>query len=200
MSAMLEVELKSVVDDLARCRAAVERAGASLVFEGRLEDRRWDTPDRAMVAKDHVLRVRVYRGGGHVRAELDWKGPTRRDATYKLRDEIETSVSDPLALSEILAQLGYEVSIAIDREIIQYDLGGAMVRFERYPRMDDLVEVEGTPEQIEDAINVLGLPRDGFTTDRLPEFVMRYEARTGERAAISDAELSGDATFDVRNA
>ena len=184
MSAMLEVELKSVVDDLARCRAAVERAGASLVFEGRLEDRRWDTPDRAMVAKDHVLRVRVYRGGGHVRAELDWKGPTRRDATYKLRDEIETSVTDPLALSEILAQLGYEVSIAIDREIIQYDLGGAMVRFERYPRMDDLVEVEGTPEQIEDAINVLGLPRDGFTTDRLPEFVMRYEARTGERANV----------------
>jgi predicted adenylyl cyclase CyaB len=200
MSAMLEVELKSVVDDLARCRAAVERAGASLVFEGRLEDRRWDTPDRAMVAKDHVLRVRVYRGGGHVRAELDWKGPTRRDATYKLRDEIETSVTDPLALSEILEQLGYEVSIAIDREIIQYDLGGAMVRFERYPRMDDLVEVEGTPEQIEDAISVLGLPRDGFTTDRLPEFVMRYEARTGERAAISDAELSGDASFDVSNA
>jgi predicted adenylyl cyclase CyaB len=200
MSAMLEVELKSVVDDLARCRAAVERAGASLVFEGRLEDRRWDTPDRAMAAKDHVLRVRVYRGGGHVRAELDWKGPTRRDATYKLRDEIETSVADPLALSEILAQLGYEVSIAIDREIIQYDLAGAMVRFERYPRMDDLVEVEGTPEQIEDAINVLGLPRDGFTTDRLPEFVQRYEARTAERAAISDAELSGDATFDVSNA
>ena len=200
MSAMLEVELKSVVDDLARCRAAVERAGASLVFEGRLEDRRWDTPDRAMAATDHVLRVRVYRGGGHVRAELDWKGPTRRDATYKLRDEIATSVTDPLALSEILAKLGYEVSIAIDREIIQYDLGGAMVRFERYPRMDDLVEVEGTPEQIEDAINVLGLPRDGFTTDRLPEFVQRYEARTGERAAISDAELSGDASFDVSNA
>jgi predicted adenylyl cyclase CyaB len=200
MSAMLEVELKSVVDDLARCRAAVERAGASLVFEGRLEDRRWDTPDRAMAAKDHVLRVRVYRGGGHVRAELDWKGPTRRDATYKLRDEIETSVTDPLALSEILEQLGYEVSIAIDREIMQYDLAGAMVRFERYPRMDDLVEVEGAPEQIEDAINVLGLPRDGFTTDRLPEFVQRYEARTGERAVISDAELSGDATFDVSNA
>ena len=200
MSAMLEVELKSVVDDLARCRAAVERAGASLVFEGRLEDRRWDTPDRAMAAKDHVLRVRVYRGGGHVRAELDWKGPTRRDATYKLREEIATSVTDSLALNEILDRLGYEVSIAIDRQIMQYDLGGAMVRFERYPRMDDLVEVEGTPEQIEDAINVLGLPREGFTTDRLPEFVQHYESRTGERAAISDAELSGDASFDVSNA
>ena len=197
---MLEVELKSVVDDVDRCRAAVERAGATLVFAGRLEDRRWDTPDRAMFAKDHVLRVRVYRGGGHTRAELDWKGPTRRDGTYKLREELGTSVTDPEALGQILDQLGYEVSIAIDRVIVQYDLAGTMIRFEHYPRMDDLVEVEGTPGQIENAIAVLGLARDGFTTDRLPDFVRRYEERTGERAAISDADLTGDGSFDVSNA
>lgn len=197
---MLEVELKSVVDDVDRRRAAVERAGATLVFVGRLEDRRWDTYDRAMAARDHVLRVRVYRGGGDVRAELDWKGPTKRDGTYKLREELGTAVSDPESLNEILARLGYEVSIAIDREIVQYDLRGAMIRFEHYPRMDDLVEVEGSPEQIEHAIAVLGLERDGFTTDRLPEFVRRYEARTGGRAAISDAEFAGDASFDVSNA
>ena len=197
---MLEVEVKSVVDDVERCRAAVERAGASLVFAGRLEDRRWDTYDRAMAARDHVLRVRVYRGSDGVRAELDWKGPTQRDGGYKLREELGTSISDPDALEQILAQLGYEVSIAIDRQIAQYDLGGTMIRFEHYPRMDDLVEVEGTPEQIERAIGVLGLARDGFTTDRLPDFVRRYEERTGVRAAISDAELAGDTSFDVSNA
>jgi adenylate cyclase class IV len=197
---MLEVELKSVVDDVGRCRTAVERAGATLVYAGRLEDRRWDTYDRAMAARDHVLRVRVYRADGQTRASLDWKGPTQRDGTYKLREELATSVTDPDALSAILAQLGYEISIAIDREIAQYDLGGAMIRFEHYPRMDDLVEVEGTPEQIERAIAVLGLERDGFTTDRLPDFVRRYEERTGERAAISDAELAGDERFDVSNA
>jgi adenylate cyclase class IV len=197
---MLEVEVKSVVDDVDRCRAAVERAGATLVFVGRLEDRRWDTYDRAMAARDHVLRVRVYRGNGDVRAELDWKGPTQRDGGYKLREELGTAVVDPVALELILAQLGYEVSIAIDRNIVQYDLAGTMIRFERYPRMDDLVEVEGTPEQIERAIEVLGLARDGFTTDRLPDFVRRYEERTGARAAISDAELAGDTSFDVSNA
>jgi predicted adenylyl cyclase CyaB len=197
---MLEVEVKSVVDDVDRCRAAIERAGATLVFSGRLEDRRWDTLERAMAGKDHVLRVRVYRTGDEVRAELGWKGPTRRDGTYKLREELGSSIGDPEALAEILVQLGYEISMAIDREIVQYDLAGTMVRFERYPRMDDLVEVEGTPEQIERAIGVLGLPREGFTTDRLPEFVRRFEARTGERAAISEAELAGDASFDVSNA
>lgn len=197
---MLEVELKSAVDDVSACRALIERAGGRIVFAGRLEDRRWDTYDRVLAAKDHVLRVRVYRAASEVRAELDWKGPTRRDGRYKLREELGTSVTDPDVLNAILIHLGYEVSIAIDREIVQYDLDGTMIRFEHYPRMDDLVEVEGTPDQIERAIAVLGLPRDGFTTDRLPDFVKRYETRTGERAAISIAELTGDSPFDVSNA
>ena len=42
----------------------------------------------------------------------------------------------------------------IDREIWQYDIGGAVVRFERYPRMDDLVEVEGHPAAIEKALGI----------------------------------------------
>jgi predicted adenylyl cyclase CyaB len=197
---MLEVELKSVVDDVDRRRANVERAGATVVYAGRLEDRRWDTPDRALLAKDHVLRVRTYRNDAGVRAELDWKGPTRREGGYKLRDELETKVGDPDALGEILAALGYEVSIAIDREIVQYDLEGTMIRFEHYPRMDDLVEVEGEPEDIERAIAALGLPRDGFNTDRLPDFVRRYEERTGARALISDADLTGESPFDHSNA
>jgi predicted adenylyl cyclase CyaB len=197
---MLEVELKAVVDDVARRRAAVERAGATLVYAGRLEDRRWDTPARALFARDEVLRVRTYRAEGRARAELDWKGPTRREDGYKLREEIDAGIGDPDALGEILARLGYEVSMAIDREIAQYALGGAVVRFERYPRMDELVEVEGPPAAIEHAIAVLGLPRDTFTTERLPDFIRRFEERTGQRAAVCDAELTGEASYDVSNA
>jgi adenylate cyclase class IV len=86
---MLEVELKSVVDDVQRRRAAVEAAGAVLVFAGRLEDRRYDTSDRSLTARDQVLRVRTYRDAHAVRAQLDWKGPTRREDGYKLREELE---------------------------------------------------------------------------------------------------------------
>ena len=197
---MLEVELKSVVDDEARRRAALERAGATLVFEGRLEDRRYDTPDRALSARDEVLRLRIYGTATQTRAELDWKGPTRREEGYKLREELDVHVVEPDALAAILERLGYVVTIAIDRVIVQYDLGGAMVRFERYPRMDDLVEVEGTPAEIERAIAALGMPRDGFTSERLPDFVRRYEARSGKQAALSDAELRGDVHYDAANA
>ena len=197
---MLEVELKSVVDDPPRRRAAVEAAGATLAFEGRLADRRYDTPDLSLQARDQVLRVRAYSGANELRVELDWKGPTRSEGGYKVREELGVHVDEPDALGAMLDRLGYLVTIAIDREIAQYDLDGAMIRFERYPRMDDLVEVEGTPEQIERAIAALGLPRDGFTSERLPEFVRRFESRTGTPAALSDGELRGDVHYDASNA
>ena len=50
------------------------------------------------------------------------------------------------------------------------------------------------------AIGILGLPRDGFNTDRLPDFVRRFEERTGERALISDADVAGESTYDHSNA
>jgi adenylate cyclase class IV len=197
---MLEVELKSVVDDVEQCRALLERAGGSLTWSGRLLDRRYDTAAHTLTARDEVLRLRVYEGATDSRAELDWKGPTGRQDGYKVREELGVHVVEADVLADMLGRLGYEVTVEIDREIAQYELGGATVRFERYPRLDDLVEVEGTPAQIEHAIAALGLPRDGFTTERLPDFVRRYEARTGERAALCQADLHGARHYDPSNA
>jgi predicted adenylyl cyclase CyaB len=197
---MLEVELKSVVDDVPRRRAMVERAGGTLEWSGRLVDRRYDTPSRELAARDHVLRLRVYDDGRTVRAELDWKGPTGRDDGYKVREELGVHVAEPVVLADILTRLGYEVTVEIEREIAQYELAGATVRFERYPRLDDLVEVEGTPEQIERAIAGIGLPRGGFTSERLPDFVRGSEARTGARAALSRPVLRGERHYDPANA
>jgi adenylate cyclase class IV len=187
---MLEVELKSVVDDWALRRAAVERAGGMLEFAGRLEDRSYDLAGRTLAVRDHVLRLRTYRDDSGARAELDWKGPTRMQDGYKLREELGAPLGDGDALAAILERLGYVVTTAIDREIAQYSLAGAVVRFERYPRLDDLVEVEGEPDAIERAIVIIGLPRDGYSADRLADFVARFEKRTGTRAATCDADLA----------
>jgi predicted adenylyl cyclase CyaB len=196
-----EVELKAAVPDLAAARERVERAGGRLVFEGRLEDRRYDQVDRALAARDHVLRLRVYRVGGAVAsAALDWKGPTDHGGGYKVREELSSGVSDPDAVAALVERLGYVVTREIDREIAQYELGGATVRFERYPRMDVLVEVEGEPDAIEAAVYALGLPREAFTSERLPAFVGRYESRTGDRAALCDRELAGDFRYAVSDA
>lgn len=189
---MREVELKAVVDDLDARRKLVARAGGKETFVGRLIDSRYDSARNELMSRDHVLRLRVYERDGKREGHLDWKGETRYEDGYKVRDEISTSVGDPGVFATILANLGLRIVREIEREIAQYSLAGATVRFERYPRMDDLVEVEGSPESIERAISILGIPRSAFTTGRLTDFVLAFQARTGLHAAVSSRELRGE--------
>jgi predicted adenylyl cyclase CyaB len=197
---MREVELKAVVDSMETRIANVDRAGGRLVFSGRLEDMRFDTVDRQLRLQDLVLRLRVYRDGRGARAELGWKGPTHYDSGYKVRHEVAATSPDAAALREILERVGFVITREIHREIMQYELHGATIRFESYPRMDDLVEVEGEPEAIERAIAAIGMPREVFTPERLFEFVRRWEDRTGERAALCDRELTGEHPYALEDA
>ena len=197
---MIEVEVKAVVDDSAARRERLLAAGARAEFTGRMRDLRYDTPDRALAAADHVLRVRVYSGPAGETAHLDWKGATRIAAGLKEREEYTTGVGDLDGLTTILAALGFVATREIEREVSMYRLGDATVRFERYPRMDDLVEVEGTPDAIERAIEALGMERSAFTAERLPDFARRFEARTGERAALCASELAGEYKYDLEQA
>lgn len=194
-----EVELKAVVPDPEAAVAAVIAAGGAEVYRGRLEDRRYDTPDRALTLRDHVLRLRVYRGAV-ADGRLDWKGPTTYVDGYKVREEHSVTLGDADALALMLERLGYVVTREIDREIRQFTVVGAVVRFEWYPRLDVLVEVEGEPAAIEAAIAVLGMPRAAFTTGRLPDFVRAFELRTGQRAALCDRELAGDYRYAATDA
>lgn len=186
-----EWELKAIVPDWDALLERLRSQGAVLEFEGRLEDRRYDTESLDLLARDHVLRLRAYRdlNGTVVRSSLDFKGATERRGGYKVREERSTSIDDPGTLAVILEQLGYQVTLAIDRVIVQLTLHGAVIRLERYPRMDDLVEVEGTPQAIEAAILATGISREAFTAASLATFMALFEERTGTAAAVSDAEL-----------
>lgn len=192
---MREVELKAVVDDIAERRKRIEAAGAALSFEGKTSDRRYDFASRELSGRDEVLRMRRYLSGASTRFYLDWKGPTELKDGYKIREETTVPVEDCDALEKILEKLGLALTWEIDRDIAQYQLAGATIRFETYPRMDVLVEVEGEPAAIEAAIETIGLPRGTFTNERLPDFVRRFEYRTGVRSAICDRELRGDYTL-----
>ena len=197
---MRETELKAVVPDESACVERLMAAGARLVLEARLIDRRYDFPDRRLTARDKVLRLRVRRNGSDIAASLDWKGPASFAGGYKHRDETTLKIGDPVQMAGILEALGFIVTRAIDRDIRTFQLGEAMLRFERFPRMDTLLEVEGPEAAIEAAIRASGLPRDSFNADRLFQFVQRFEARTRQRAAICDDELAGNFRYPLEDA
>lgn len=192
-----EIEVKARVDDIDAACERIVAAGAVLRFEGDLADRIYDTADGQLSVKDQVLRLRTYVGNTGTAAHIDWKGRTSRDDGFKVREELTSGITEPAAIASILERLGYHIIRSIDRRIAQYELragpeqgAAVIVRFERYPKMDNLVEVEGPRDGIERAIELLGIPRAEFSANRLTDFVAAYEARTGHRAAVSLAQLS----------
>jgi predicted adenylyl cyclase CyaB len=187
-----EIELKAVVAEPEEAIRRLLAAGAKLTFEGKLSDRRYDAADGSLSARDEVIRLRTYAGASESRTLLDWKGPSDTRSGYKTREEISSTVSDREALATMLEKVGLTVVKEIDRRIVQYETEGAAVRFEFYPRMDTLVEVEGEPDAIERAIEALGMSRGEFTSDSLAAFVTRFERRTGVRAAVADSALLAD--------
>jgi adenylate cyclase class IV len=183
-----ELEVKARVTSPAALRRALVAAGARLEFRGRMIDRRFDHGTRGLLSpRDQVLRLRVYRaaGGARARGVLAWKGPASARGAYRHRLELEAQVEDPDAMLEILRRLRFRESLRIDRRVEIWRLGRAVLRIERYPRMDTLLEVEGAPRAIERAIAATRLGRERFLAESLPFFVRAYEARTGRRARLT---------------
>ena len=185
-SAHQELELKAVVPDPDAFRARIRAAGAVPRFMGRMTDLRYDR-EGELATRDEVLRVRTFHHPAGVEASLAWKGPAMRSPDgYKLREEIELPISpaagDP---GRLLAALGYQPVHAIEQDVEVYRLGDATVRLETYPCMDVLLEVEGEPAAIEQAVVASGIPRSEFTAESLAEFVRRFEAKSGRAAVLA---------------
>ena len=98
-----EIELTAVVENVDACRGRLEAAGAEMTFDGRLADRRYDTPDHRLRDADQVLRVRSSTDGQGPRAALEWKGPTGYEHGYKVREEISARHHVGLAVGRTLA-------------------------------------------------------------------------------------------------
>lgn len=190
----IELEVKAVVSDPVAVMALLASRGAVVGFLGLMEDRRFDRAGE-LARRDEVLRVRTFRySDGRVVAALSWKG--RVSVTpdgYKRRPELEyrleSGESEPAALCRAL---GFDEVHRIDRRVAYLSLAGATLRLEWYPRMDVLLEIEGTPASIEAAIVATGIPRDRFSADPLAAFVARFVERTGRSAVLSLEELGSD--------
>jgi adenylate cyclase class IV len=180
----IELELKGVVPDPDPFRAALLAAGATPGERGMLHDRRYDRA-LELTARDELIRTRTFiPATGGPRVQLGWKGPALTSPEgYKRREEreLDLAAGDP---GPFLHALGYTVIHAIDRYIETYHLGEGHARMEWYPRMDVLVEVEGTPAAIERIIGVSGVPRAAFTSEALTAFTARYDAAHPDRPSL----------------
>lgn len=85
-----------------------------------------------------VLRLRRDPRG----AWLTYKGPAEFEGHTKVRSELETELSEPENMRQILEALGYEVSRRYEKRRELWRVGGVTVALDRTP-IGEFVEFEG---------------------------------------------------------
>jgi adenylate cyclase class 2 len=160
MGAMVEREIKLRFEDSARARATVLAAGATLVRGRRLqEDCLLDTEDGLLRERRSSLRVRMESG----RALLTFKGPVQ-PSLVKVREELETVVSDGPVLLQLLDALGFRVWFRYEKYREEFALGDVIVAIDETP-VGTFVEIEGSDRGITSTALAFGRTPSDYLLD-----------------------------------
>ena len=174
MAAILEREVKLSFESAAEARAAVLAAGAAPLRARRLqEDCLLDSCDGHVRDRRSALRVRMESG----RALLTFKGPVQ-PSRMKLREELETVVSDGEMLLRILHELGFTVWFRYQKYREEFALDDVIVAIDETP-VGVFVELEGSDRGITAMAEALGRSPSDYLLDSYRSLFVRHCEREG---------------------
>lgn len=197
-----EIEIKLQIGNPKKFLKTLAKVGAKAVA-ARVHEQNllFDTPDGGLAKHGQLLRIRTEtpaaagkgkkkRGAkkGPERYLLTFKSPPEqmaivpaeaaRNRRHKVREELETVLTDPLALQKIFEGLGLRGWFRYEKYRTPYKLPGRyawakelLIDFDETP-IGTFVELEGPHEAIDRAARVLGFhPRDFITKNYLVLYV-----------------------------
>ncbi len=108
----------------------------------------FDTEDRALLARDQGLRVRVSRdlNTGKVSCVVTHKGPNQY-GQLKQRQETELEVGDADDAARLLNQLGFVRYLSFQKKRQSWKLDGCKVELDEVPYLGHFIEIEGPSEE-----------------------------------------------------
>jgi predicted adenylyl cyclase CyaB len=140
----VEIEIKLKVDELAPVRDRLGQLGATRVGEVLETNIFFDTADRALLASDCGLRLRVNRdiASGSEKLKITYKGP-RAEGPVKSREEIEVSVDSTDAAVELLERLGYTRMLTFEKRRETWTIEkNCSIELDTLPQIGSFVEIE----------------------------------------------------------
>ncbi len=173
----LEIEVKIKVEALEAIKSKILEDGFQVAdpysFEHNVV---FDTPGRRLRKNHHLLRLRKINR----RYILTFKRPPRQSVEsgdYKIREEIETEVSDFENTRAILIALGYRECFIYEKYREIYARGKVKVMLDRTP-IGDYIEIEGEPGEIDRLAVRLGYNKGDYITDNYMT-LFRKKHKTG---------------------
>ena len=176
----LEIEAKLKVGSLAQIERKLTELGAEFVAEQLQSDSHLDNAGAILLSTDRCLRLRRQVVDGSARHILTYKGG-KEDSEFKKRREIETEIKDADSMRRLLAELGYEQVLVVEKTRRLWRLDRCEVALDELPSLGHFVEIEGPDEkEIADVQQRLGL-------SDLPHIAKSYAHLTMEQRCRSDA-------------
>jgi adenylate cyclase class 2 len=192
-----EIELKFPVADPQALQAKLPHLGFHLTTPRTYEHNTlYDTPTRDLRVKRQILRLREYGGIytlAHKRIDDSANSDTSR---YKIRIETETTVSDPHALAEIFAQLGYQPVFIYEKYRTEYSIFDPATNTTPHLVLDETpignyVELEGPTGWIDRTLAELTVDPATSLTDSYGKLFLDWKQRTGSPAEhLTFAEIA----------
>jgi len=152
-----EIEAKLKVGSLQKVRRKLDELGAEFLAEQLQTDYHFDDASSGLTKTDRCLRLRRQIVGGSESFFLTYKGPKEK-SNFKKRQEIEIEIKDAASARKLLAALGYEKVLVVEKRRSVWRLGDCQIALDRLPLLGEFVEIEGPDdEKIADAQKSLGL-------------------------------------------
>jgi adenylate cyclase, class 2 len=173
-----EVEIKFRVADPSSLPPRLRAAGFRLKTRRTAETNiLFDSSDRSFSARGEVLRLRQY---GKVWT-LTHKS-RGQDSRHKVRNEIETEVSDGLATLNLLEQLGFSPAFRYEKFRTEWTDGRGQVVVDETP-IGDFGEIEGSPAWIDRTAKKLGISEGSYLRSSYIALFFAWKKLTGSAAA-----------------
>jgi adenylate cyclase class 2 len=178
---MQEIEAKMRVDDFAKVREALSRAGAKRKGEVIETNTFFDTDDRSLLNAKSGLRLRINRDI-NTRDEsyvVTFKGP-QAHSQVKSREEIEITVDSAEQATALLARLGYDRRLSFEKRRESWSLDNCKIELDEIEQIGKFVEIEGPDEAtILQMRSRLGLADHALIKEPYIAMVERLRSRSG---------------------
>jgi adenylate cyclase class 2 len=172
----LEIELKFRVEDPAVLEARLRDIGFQQITPSTFESNTlYDTPDRSLRERGHLLRLREY--GGRWTLTHKEHPPVEEDTRYKRRIETETTLADGDALAHIFLSLGLQPVFRYEKWRSEWAHSTGHLVLDQTP-IGIYAELEGDPAWIDESLQKLGIDPETCTTDSYGKLFQKWRDRT----------------------
>lgn len=173
-----ETEIKLHFESPEAALRCLEGLGGRLIQPREFEDNIvYDRDLDPLKPAGKLLRLR--RSG--TTALLTYKAPVAGDHRHKVRQEEETVVEDPDAVEALLEGLGFRPIYRYQKYRTLFEVGDLHVCLDETP-LGCYVELEGPPDQIDQAADAMGMPRERYVLETYRELQEKHALEHGIEA------------------